>query len=123
MQRLGSSAELRKDVLPVNSPFLARRPPLLLITHHVALALAGTGRWEEAIPVAENHPRGPSGPSLIVLAAGRARSGDLAGARHIATQLPGDPDFLDRVAMLLRMGGEAPAARALLAASASPPGG
>ncbi len=99
-----------------------------LILDHLAVALAGTGRWDEAEQVALAQPGGVRGPGLVVVAAARARRGDLDTARRLAAGMPEDPNFLARVAKLLRLGGEAELARRVAAlprespAESAPPG-
>ncbi|RME23569.1 MAG: hypothetical protein D6798_13275 [Deltaproteobacteria bacterium] len=88
--------------------------PDSLVTQHLAIALAGEGYWDEAIRTALERPGGPDGPSLVVVAAGRARAGDLRAVATIAGQQPDPVAFVHHVARLLRLGGEADAAGAVL---------
>jgi len=81
-----------------------------LITGHYAVALAGTGRWDEAVTVALNRPGGTDAPGLVVVAGGRARAGDLKSVVQLARQQKDPVDFAGRVAKLLRLSGEADAA-------------
>ena len=84
----------------------------LIIDHH-ALALAGSGRWEDAVTVALTQPGGPQGIGLVVLAAAQARRGNLS-AVQAGAYLNQDPDFARRVAQLLKLGGEPQLAAKLL---------
>ena len=72
--------------------------PAGLITHHLAIALAGEGRWAEGAKLAANRPGGPEGPSIIVIAGHEARKGRQPGARGGPAAYPSDPTFLDRTA-------------------------
>jgi len=84
-----------------------------LFFHHYAVALAGSGRWEEASELALNLPRGPSGPSLVVVGAAYARKGDYQTLGRIAAQDKGEPPFLKRVIKLLELSGDTAAAEQL----------
>ena len=86
-----------------------------LMTHHYAVALAGLGRWDEALAVARDRPGGPSGPSLVVVGAATARKGDWAALGRIYQQA-GYPDFYKQVIKLLRLGGDTASAARLEAA-------
>lgn len=86
-----------------------------LITNHFAVALAGTGRWDEAASVATNRPGGLSGPGITVVLADRARQGDLEVLRRAMAAKPTDRGLPGRVAKLLRLGGEPEAAARVLA--------
>lgn len=88
-------------------------PPQGMIIDHWAVGLAGQGRWSEAVSVALRQPGGPAGPGVIVLAAARARVGQIDDVRRIAIQ-SGDPSFLQRVAKMLRLGGDVETAQRLL---------
>ncbi len=88
--------------------------PDSLVTHHLAIALAGEGHWDEAIRTALERPGGPGGPSLVVVAAGRGRAGDLKAVADLANQQADPVAFVRHVARLLRLGGEEPAATAVL---------
>lgn len=88
-------------------------PPRGMIIDHWAVALAGEGRWDEAVQVAMMQPGGPQGPGLLVLAAAQARAGQIIQVRQAAAAT-GDPQYLNRVAKMLRLGGEPEAAAALL---------
>ncbi len=79
----------------------------------LAIALAGTGRWDEAVAEVAKMPGGPAGLGLVVLAASRARLGDWASVERVAGRWKGDR-FPERVAKLLRLSGEAEAAAAVL---------
>ena len=96
--------------------------PSGLITHHLAIALAGVGRWSDGAKLAANRPGGPEGPAIIVIAGHEARRGRLAlvheAARRRAAQ---DPTFLQRTAKLLRLSGDTGTAAAVLALQAGPP--
>jgi len=93
------------------------------ISQQWALALASTGRWEEAVAALKRRPGGAVGPGLIVVGAAQARAGNLAGLVTLTRAQP-DPDrFLGQVAELLRLGGLPQAAvqvQALRAAPAPP---
>ncbi|MFT5683104.1 MAG: hypothetical protein ACI8RZ_004031 [Myxococcota bacterium] len=80
-------------------------PPRGLIIDHYALALAGSGQWEEAVTIALSQPGGPQGMGIVVLAAAQARRGNLAAIRA-GSYLNKDPEFAKRVAQLLKLGGE-----------------
>jgi hypothetical protein len=96
--------------------------PAGLITHHLAIALAGAGRWEEALGVAVNRPGGPEGPAIIVVAGNEARKGNLRLVYEAARKrAPTDPTFLRRTAKLLRLSGDAQTAAAVLALERGPP--
>ena len=84
-----------------------------LIIDHSAIALAGSGEWEEAVTVALSQPGGPRGMGIVVLAAAQARRGNLDAVRTGA-YLNKDPDFVKRVAQLLKIGGEPAIAEKLL---------
>ena len=98
--------------------------PAGLITHHLAIALAGTGRWEDGARVAANRPGGPEGPAIIVIAGHEARKGRLALVHEAARRrAPTDPTFLQRTAKLLRLSGDTEVAAAVLALRSAPPPG
>ncbi len=84
-----------------------------LLPQHLAIALAGEGQWDEAIRVALERPGGPAGPSLTVVAAGRARAGDLQAVADLARQQRDPVAFVQQVARLLRLGDEPAAAAAV----------
>ncbi len=88
-------------------------PPRGMIIDHYAIALAGSGSWEEAVTVALSQPGGPQGVGIVVLAAAQARRGNLQAVRAGA-YLNKDPDFTKRVAQLLKIGGEPQLAAKLL---------
>lgn len=93
----------------------------LLYTHY-AVALAGTGQFESAAKVASNHPQGLHGPGLVVMGAYRALRGDLTTVYQAAVRMQkDDPSYLDRVAKMLRLGGQPAASQAVLALKAGPP--
>jgi len=87
-----------------------------LFFHHYAVALAGSGRWEEATELSLNLPNGPSGPSLVVVGAAYARKGDYQTLGRIAAQDKGEPPFLKRVIKLLELSGDQASADRLVAA-------
>lgn len=80
----------------------------------LAVALAGAGRWEEAVAEAAAMPGGVRGLGLVVVAASRARRGDWGAVERAAGQWRGDR-FPQRVARLLRLSGEESAAAAVTA--------
>jgi hypothetical protein len=65
------------------------------------------------VHVALRQPGGPQGPGKIVIAAARARRGQIAEIRQLAVE-SGDPLFLRRVAQMLSLGGESQVAAALI---------
>ena len=71
-----------------------------------AVALAGTGRWEEAMAVAQRPELQRPGPGWVVLAAGMLRQGNPTLLQRLAPQWPGPNRFVDQVAKLLRLAGE-----------------
>ncbi|MFT4979677.1 MAG: hypothetical protein ACI8S6_005589, partial [Myxococcota bacterium] len=86
-------------------------PPRGMIIDHWAVALAGMGQWSEAVQVAMQQPGGPAGPGRVVVAAAQARTGQIDAVRQQAAA-SGDPQYLARVARMLRLGGEPEAAEA-----------
>jgi hypothetical protein len=88
-------------------------PPRGMLIDHWAVGLAGQGRWSEAVHVALRQPGGPQGPGKIVIAAARARRGQIEEIRQLAVE-SGDPLFLRRVAQMLSLGGESQVAAALI---------
>jgi len=93
-----------------------------LITHHLAIALAGTGRWADGAQLSANRPGGPEGPSIIVIAGHEARKGRLALVHEAARRrAPKDPTFLQRTAKLLRISGDPETAAQVLALLEGPP--
>lgn len=96
--------------------------PSGLITHHLAIALAGEGRWDEGAKLAANRPGGPEGPAIIVIAGHEARRGRLALVYEAARRrAPTDPTFLRRTAKLLKLSGDTRTAAAVLALQQGPP--
>jgi hypothetical protein len=96
-----------------------------LVTQDYAVALAGTGRWDEAIRVARNRPTGPVGGGLIVVGGGYALQGNLRAVDQLSQKWADRTDYFERVVKLLRLSGEAAAAerlaRALTAAKEQNP--
>ena len=93
-----------------------------LLYTHFAVALAGTGQFEAAAKVAANHPRGLHGPGLVVMGAYRTLTGDLSTVYQAAVRMTAeDPAYLDRVAKMLRLGGQPAASEAVLAMKSGPP--
>lgn len=97
--------------------------PAGLITHHLAIALAGEGRWADGARLAAGRPGGPEGPAIIVIAGHEARRGRLALVAEAARRrAPQDPTFLQRTAKLLRLSGDTETAAQVLAlGGAAPP--
>jgi protein O-mannosyl-transferase len=121
-----SLLEARQDTraVEVGQWALAERgcDPAGLITHHLAIALAGTGHWTEGVKVAVGRPGGPEGPAIIVIAGNEARKGNLALVYEAARRrAPKDPGLLDRTARLLRLSGDPEVAAAVLALKKGPP--
>ena len=90
------------------------------ISDHTALALAGAGRWEEAVKIARDRPGGPSGTGVVVIAAAWARAGRLDAIPELSPRVPGPPSLATRVAKLLSLAGEPAAAAAVTALEKSP---
>jgi hypothetical protein len=90
-------------------------PPEGQITNHYAVALAGTGQWDEALRIAQRRPGGPSGPGLVVIAAAWARVGRMDAVAQLAPRHFEPARFAAHVAKLLRLSGEAQAAARVLA--------
>ena len=90
------------------------------ISNQTALALAGVGRWDEAVKLARDRPGGPAGTGVVVIAAAWARAGKLDAVTALAPRVPGPPSFESRVAKLLRLSGEPAAAAAVAALEKSP---
>ena len=89
--------------------------PRGLITHHYAIALASTGRWEAATKVAMARPKPLDGPALTVVVADRARTGDMQTVIKVANGVHDkDPDLLRRSAKLLKLAGEAAASQRIV---------
>ena len=88
-------------------------PPRGLIIDHHALSLALTGKWTEAVAVAMSQPGGPQGIGTVVIAAAQVRRGHFAAAKT-GGLLNKDPDFVKRVAQLLKNSGEPKLAEKLL---------
>ncbi|NOY25923.1 MAG: hypothetical protein GXP62_08640 [Oligoflexia bacterium] len=79
--------------------------PAGLITQHLSVAYAGTGQWDAAVQLALNRPGGPSGPSLVVVGAARAKDDDLASLATIARRQPDPVAYVRQVAKLLKTAG------------------
>src|SRR4029079_5086596 len=90
-----------------------------LITQDYAMALAGTGRWDEAIRVARNRPTGPIGSGLLVIGGGYALQGNLKAVDQVSQKWYDRVDYFDRVIKLLRVSGETVAADRLARALAA----
>ena len=91
-------------------------PPRGMIIDHWAVALAGTGRWSEAVQVALRQPGGPQGAGLTVVAAAQALQGNIPAVLQVAkTEADkGDRDFLRRVVKLLNVSGQPEAAQRII---------
>lgn len=88
-----------------------------------AVALAGLGRWDQAVESARRMQYDPMGLQLLVLAADRVRVGDGQSYVALAAKWPGADPFEARVAKLLRLSGEPEKAARLLEATAAMPDG
>ena len=90
-----------------------------LITQDYAMALAGTGRWDEAIRVVRTRPTGPVGTGLLVVGGGYARQGNLKALDQLSQKWTDRVEYFDRVIKLLRLSGETTAADRLARALAA----
>jgi hypothetical protein len=90
-----------------------------LVTQDYALALAGTGRWDEAMRVARNRPTGPVGNGLLVVGGGYARQGNLKAVDQLSQKWSDRVEYFERVIKLLRASGETAAADRLARALAA----
>jgi hypothetical protein len=86
----------------------ARSPELLAPT---ALGLALGGRWDEALSLANEVERDPTGKAVLVRLAGAVRAGDTDPLRQMAAASPEGGRLIEMVAALLDAAGEAEAAR------------
>ena len=93
-----------------------------LLLSHYAVALAGIGQFEQAAQVAANHPKGLVGPGLVVVGAHQALLGNLDKVYAAALRMRADdPTYLDRVAKMLRLGGQPDVGASVLALKLGPP--
>ncbi|MCB9758871.1 MAG: glycosyltransferase family 39 protein [Alphaproteobacteria bacterium] len=84
---------------------LTRRgcPPVAETLGNYALALASTGRWDEAVQVTRQMDRDPMQHALVVLAAARVRAGDPKALEELGPRWRGRVPFERQVAALLRV--------------------
>lgn len=88
--------------------------PLLLGPY--AVALAASGRWDEAMALAQRPELAGPGPGQVVLAAGMLRQGNAAMLQKLAPAWTGTTPLVTQVLKLLRLSGEAELAARLEAA-------
>ena len=81
-------------------------PPTSLYLGPYALALAGSGRWQEAMAVAQRPELGAQGPGWVVLAAGMLRQGKPAMLQKLAARWRGQVSLVTQVTKLLRLAGD-----------------
>ncbi len=82
-------------------------PPTIELLGSYALALAGTGQWEQAMAVAQRPELRAPGTGQVVLAAGMLLQGNQAALQSYAVAWPGGrDDFVSRVVKLLRISGQ-----------------
>jgi hypothetical protein len=90
-----------------------------LVTQDYAVALAGTGHWDEAVRVARNRPTGPVGTGLVVVGGNYARQGNLKAVDQLSQKWHDRADYVTRVVKLLQLSGETAAAERLAKALAA----
>jgi hypothetical protein len=106
--RLGEPLRAAELGLLALSRGCARSPELLAPT---ALGLALGGRWDEALSLANEVERDPTGKAVLVRLAGAVRAGDTDPLRQMAAASPEGGRLIEMVAALLDAAGEAEAAR------------